>query len=233
MGEIPTLEAICRNFVCDECIGEEFLRALIRGKECRSCSYCESVSTTCISIVELANHVEKAVREHFRRTSTEPDDYESALMRDRESSYEWERAGDPILTLVTEILCSEESVASDILEVLSDRYDTVYPGDPDEGEVEFSLDAHYEEKPVSLLYWSTEWLKLENALKYESRFFNPAVMSVLQSVFANLDTARSYRDGFAIVTVGPGSELTALYRGREFQSQEALYKALKSPLRKL
>jgi len=233
MGEFSSFEEVSRKFVCGECIGEEYLRALIKGKEYRSCSYCESVSVTCISITELASHVEKAVREHFCRTSAEPDDYESALMRDRESSYEWERAGDPILTLVAEILGSEESVAGDILEVLSDRYDTVHPGDPDEGEGEFSLDAHYEEKPVSLSYWSMEWLKLENALKYESRFFNPTVMGVLQSVFANLHTARSYRDGFAIVTVGPGSELTALYRGREFQSQDELYKALKSPLSEL
>ncbi|WP_448108845.1 RES domain-containing protein [Pseudomonas azerbaijanoccidentalis] len=232
MNEIAHLGYLSK-IVCHECVGEEFLSNLINnGCGLSTCSYCE-VGKPCIPIAELANHVERAIGEHYARTSPEPDDSESAWVRYSDFDYDWERAGEPIKDVVTDLLDCDEAIVIDVLTLLSKRHDTYAPGDPDEGENEFSATSHYEEMAPSLYRWSMMWNRLEEGLKHEGRFFNQSVHDVLRSVFANLDQARSYQHGLAIVTIGPGTALTALHRAREFQSMDELQAALKNPVEEL
>lgn len=67
----------------------------ISSTEEQTCSYCHETQEA-IGIEELADHIEGAFNRHYQQTSTEPNDYEFMLQRDGESSYEWERHGEPI-----------------------------------------------------------------------------------------------------------------------------------------
>ena len=77
--------------VCFACTGEAYLSDLIHtaGTE-QTCSYCGETQEA-VGIEQLADHIEGAFNRHYQQTSTEPNDYEFILQRDRESSYEWER----------------------------------------------------------------------------------------------------------------------------------------------
>ncbi|BCT33541.1 hypothetical protein PproGo58_30360 [Pseudomonas protegens] len=56
---------------------------------------------------------------------------------------------------------------------------------------------------------------------------------MLRSVFADLHDVRSRSHGLAVVAVGPDTFLPALFRAREFQSEEGLQAALSDPVGEL
>ncbi|BBC03847.1 hypothetical protein [Bradyrhizobium elkanii] len=64
------------KFVCFACVCDSFLSDVIQESgEQQTCSYCHTTQAA-IGIEEFADHVEAAFDRHYRRTSTEPDDYE-------------------------------------------------------------------------------------------------------------------------------------------------------------
>lgn len=89
--------------ICHECVGDAYLSRLIEKEGIPSlCSYCAIESEPCITIEELADHVEGAFERHLYRTSDQPDGYESMLLRDKEINYEWDRHGEPVLYAIEE-----------------------------------------------------------------------------------------------------------------------------------
>nr|WP_306470210.1 RES family NAD+ phosphorylase [Pseudomonas sp. efr-133-TYG-103a] len=233
-GEFAQLGDLAEKLVCQDCIGEKYLSSRIEADaRMGCCSYCADLEIPCVTVAELADRVQAAVGQHYTRTSDGPDDYQNALLRDRESDYDWSREGEPILDVVTYMLGVEEEIASDVLELLDERFDCRAPGDPDEGETEFSATSFYEEKPLSHNDWDQKWQRLEVVLKSEARFFNQEVLDILKSVFNNLHQVRSRTFHVALAQIGPGTELESLYRAREFQSLSALQKALEHPVAEL
>lgn len=228
LGDLP------EKLVCRDCIGEKYLSSLIEARdELGVCSYCADTEIPCLTLAELAERVQVAVGQHYSMTLDGPDEYQSALLHDRESTYNWEREGEPILDVVTYILGVEEEIASDVLTLLDDRFDCRAPGDPDEGETEFSASSHYEEKSLLHSDWDQKWHRLEVALKSEVRFFNLEVLDIFKSVFNNLHQVQSRTFHLTLAKVGPGTELKTLYRAREFQSVAGLQRALENPVSEL
>lgn len=221
------------KLVCASCVTEGYLQSLIEAKPSGSCSYCEKAAAPCFEIDDLADLVEEAFESHFRRTPSEPSDYEYALIRDREISYDWSRGGTPVLDVIVDIASCEQEVGEDLLEILQDRHGSYDPSDPTGDEDEFSPESYYERRNVNSDFWQVQWHQLEMALKYESRLFNQEVLNLFQNVFAGLEEARTHHGGLTIVEAGPGTELLGLYRAREFQSQDELKKALEEPVKKL
>jgi hypothetical protein len=233
-GEFAHLGDLSEKKLCHECVGERYLSDQIEVEGISAaCDYCAEIETPCFSIVQIANLVQTAIEQHYYMTPDSPDDYQSSWLRDKESDYDWERDGEPVQDVVTELLCATENIAADVLELLSDRFDCRRPGDPDEGETEFAHTAFYELKAHSHRDWDLKWQRLEVALKNEVRFFNQEVLDVLKSVFNNLHQVQSRTLDVAVVHIGPGTPLGALYRAREFQSAYGLKKALESPVEEL
>lgn len=67
------------------------------------------------------------------------------MLADRESSYEWEREGQPTVEAFQDAAEIELEVAEDVLAILNDKYACYDPSDMD-GETEFSAECHYEER---------------------------------------------------------------------------------------
>ncbi|MCE0778539.1 RES domain-containing protein [Pseudomonas sp. NMI542_15] len=219
--------------VCASCVTEDYLQQLIESKANGGCSYCEEADVACVALEELADLVEEAFEAHFERTPSEPSDFESALMRDKEMGYDWYRDGEPVLDVITGITCCEPEVGEDLLAVLNERHASYDPGDPCEGENEFDPESCYERTNAKSVHWHVQWRRLEMALKYESRLCNQEVLKLFDSVFAGLDQARTHHGTVPIVDAGPGTELLGVYRAREFQSQNDLKKALQDPVKEL
>jgi hypothetical protein len=216
------------NRICAACIGEAFLKEQVeRTGEEAMCSYCEQDGKT-ISIGELADEMESALEDHFCRTSDQPDHFEEMMMRDDESSYQWERHGDPVGYVIADAAHVDEEPAEDVRQALYERhedFDAAAAGD----ENPFDEEAHDTDKDPEDHELRASWSYLERSLKAETRFFNREAEATLSSVFEGL-TQHVTRDGKSvIVDAGPGNELSSLFRARVFRSWDKLQQALGRP----
>lgn len=217
--------------VCEGCISEPYLRKVIEILDNGQCDYCMDANIKVIPLPDLAIRVESAFDKHYQRTSPEPDDFEYAMIKDKEIEYDWYRKGDPVLELLTSLLSCSEEIARDVLDLLADKHDINDWGDT--SECEFGRDSYYEMKEISIGSWNDKWNILERDLKHENRYFNKQLFDLFESVFDGVDKAKSYNDELAIISVGPKTDFSTLYRAREFNTPEDVGKALEKPVESL
>ncbi len=214
--------------LCWRCVGEAYLRAEIRrqGRR-RRCAFCERTAKS-YTIDEMAERIEAVFDQHFVRTFDQPNSWQQTMLSDRESDYDWERDGEPVVDAIMNAADMPEAAAQDIQALLDDEhgdFDTDAMGE----ETEFSAESYYEEKGTDDRAWQEEWRDFERALKTEARFFSRTAAAHLASVFRDIE-AMSARDGRPLVIgAGPGTTLSAIYRARVFQSDERLEAALCRP----
>lgn len=217
-----------QRHICFGCAEEAYLAQVIeREGKAEECSYCGH-TRACISIEELADHIETAFDNHYVRTSDQPNSWQQSLLSDRESDYDWYRDGQPVLEAIEEAAVIPREVAEDVLVILKDRhadFDSAAMGE----ETEFSRDSYYEEKSASAQVWHEEWRYFEQSLKTEARFFSRSASELLARVFGNIDALRTRLRHPLVVDAGPNRRLSHLYRARVFQSDENLEKALCRP----
>jgi len=109
--------------ICFECIGETHLSGDIeRDGLLEVCSYCCEQAPT-IALEDLADRVEAVFGEHYERTPTEPNFYESLMIRDRELGYDWYREGTSVADLIPDIIGCSSDVAQDLHAVLRERHE--------------------------------------------------------------------------------------------------------------
>ena len=218
--------------ICYACIDEQYLSDEIRAKGKREkCSYCAKVRRT-FGVGEVAERVEVAFEQHYFRTSDQPNDYEHMLLRDRESSYEWNRHGEQVVYAIMNAAEIPEEAAQDIQTILEEKYSSFDSAAMGE-ETEFASDSHYNEKKVSDGAWHEKWLHFENSLKTEARFFSRTAAAHLGSIFDGVDELRTRAGPPLVVDAGPGADFHTLFRARVFQSDDKLEAALCRPDRQL
>jgi len=228
MASSEDIEELKAKRLCYHCVGEVYLRAEMQRQGRRGqCSYCNRRAKS-YTIGDLAERIEEVFEQHFRRTSDQPSSWQQTLLSDRESTYEWERDGEPVIQAIANAADMPEEAAEDIQTILDDEhgdFDSAAVGE----ETEFSSESYYEEKGASDHAWQEEWRSFERSLKTEARFFSRTAAAHLASVFAGID-AMSATDGRPLVLgAGPGTTLSAIYRARVFQSDDKLEASLCRP----
>lgn len=225
MVEKPDLQ---NRHLCQMCIGDEYLADEVgrKGKEVE-CSYCGETELS-FSIPQLAELVEAAFDQHYRRTSNEPDEWQLMLLKDKESSYEWDREGEPVVYAIMNAADIPEDAASDIQEILEDQYSD-FDKDSWGEETEFDGDSYYEEKATSDAAWRESWEAFERSLKTEARFFSKSAADHLASIFDGIEDMTTANKKPLVRTIGIGSDLLRIFRARVFQSDESLVRALCRP----
>ncbi|HJU03842.1 MAG TPA: RES domain-containing protein [Nitrospiraceae bacterium] len=220
------------KFVCFACVGDSFLSDVIqKSGEQQTCSYCHTTQAA-MGIEQFADHVEGAFDRHYRRTSTEPDDYEYMLLRDRESNYDWDRHGEPVVPAIASAAEVNEPIAEDAQRILEERhadFDSAAIGE----ECEFADDSYYEEKRANDVELQHAWESFETSLKTQSRFFNKDAEAVLTSLFDGLANHKTVDSKRVVIDIGPGKRIKSLYRARVFQSDKVLEPAMMRPDREL
>jgi hypothetical protein len=197
--------------LCSECVGEAFLSKEIENEgEVAVCSYCNVEGRT-FSIEKMADRIETAFEQHFERTATEPSGMEYAMINDKESDYDWERKGEPVVEAISQAAEIDEKPAEDIRQVLEARH---YDQERDEmgEEGPFDSDAYYAENEVNDAEFQAGWLHFEQSLKNEARYFSRTAEATLESIFEGISEHKTH-DGQPIV-VEAGAE-TALPAGQE------------------
>jgi hypothetical protein len=211
--------------VCGNCVRESYLIDLIaRNGIVGPCDYCHHDRPT-ISIEELSKHVGRAIEQFYEYTSSEPEGYDYYLQQ----TGNWERPGELIGEVITQLLETDEAVSEDVRQVLDDDtsdFDSVAAGD----EQPFDAEAQYAEiSRVDVTSLSAEYRKFERLVIEEARYFSPQTRSYLRDLFNGLEGLRT-RDGRPIlVEAGPDREIKTFYRARVFQDDAQLKKALTLP----
>lgn len=214
--------------LCYRCVGEDFLRAEISKRGQRGqCSYCKRQAKS-YTIEDMAERIEEVFGQHFMRTSDQPNTWQHTLLSDKESDYDWERDGEPVVDAIMNAADIPYEAAEDIQAILDDKhgdFDSAAMGE----ETEFCADSYYEEKGPNDWACREEWDSFEQSLKTEARFFSRSGAKHLASIFHRID-AMSTADGRPLViAAGPGTSLTSIYRARVFQSDDKLETALCRP----
>ena len=180
------------------------------------------------SIGEMAERIEQVFEHHYRRTSDQPNSWQVALLSDGESSYEWERDGEPVVQAIANAADMPEEAAEDIQTILDDTHADFESAAIGE-ETDFSSGSYYEEKAADDQAWQEEWSSFERSLKMEARFFSRTAAAHLASVFNGIETMYSTEGAPLVVDAGPGTSLSGIYRARVFQSDDRLVAALCRP----
>jgi hypothetical protein len=108
--------------ICFQCIGEEYLSAEIEHDGAIAlCSYCGNTAKA-ITVEELADRVESAFEDHYTRTADQPNAWQQSL---RESSYDWDRDGVPVVDAIEGAADIPSEAATDVQTILDDRYEDI------------------------------------------------------------------------------------------------------------
>ena len=214
--------------LCYACVGEQYLHDEMLSQGVRgTCDYCGQIRES-YDIGDLAERIQAAFAQHYVRTSDQPTSEQYMLLSDRESDYDWERDGEPVVYAIMNSADMPEAAAKDIQEILEDEH-----GDWDAAKVgeetEFSSDSYYEERGTSDEAWQAEWRRFERSLKTEARFFSQSAAKHLASVFDGIDSMRARGGRPLVVAAGPATSIQSVYRARVFQSEEKLRAALCRP----
>lgn len=221
-----------QRWVCAKCIGEPFLSSRVTttcGEH--ECSFCGRVAPA-LTVYDLADFIGTAFQTHYYRTTNEPDAFESAMLADRESSYEFERSGEEVLYAISGAADLSEEIAQEVLEILSDQhgdFDSAAMGE----ECEFDPESYYERRGPNDVEFQIEWRSFERSLKTETRFFNKEAEVFLGRLFSGIEEYRTRGGRNVIRSAGAGTGLGSFHRARTFHSDSKLRTALEHPVREL
>jgi hypothetical protein len=171
------------RLMCVECAGNEFLcNHIEQAGEQATCSYCGN-EASCISIDEFANQIEAVFEDYFEVTASQPDAYESLMMGDKESDYEWQRKGEPTVNIIAGIANVDEAIAADAQKVLKERHGNYY----DQSDCDpFGDETHCEMKQAYSGKFPVLWFELERSPVTETRLFNRGAQAIMEQVFAGI-----------------------------------------------
>lgn len=212
--------------VCHNCIGESFLNFLILNTGTKlNCTYCKQVDNA-FTLDDIAGRVHNVFNNFYRATNDEPEDWQYTLLKDKESTYEWDREGDSVEDIVCDILDADNSIAIDIAKILSDKhYD--YELAKMSMESPYSEDSKYERKELDGKEFKNKWAQFEARLKNSSRYFGHN--DFLNEIFRNINQLAKDRHSRLIVDIGPDNDISTIYRARIIHPLSEIQKALVNP----
>ncbi len=226
--EISEVRPDLEKAICSSCVEEEYFshEISVHGNRVK-CSYCGKTGQT-YSVGELATRVELAFKQHYVRTSDEPDSDQYRLLADSEFNYYWERDGEPVVYAIMSAAGIPETSAADVQKILGDEHYDFESAKMGE-ETEFSDESYYEKKGIDAGAWREKWDSFERSLKTEARFFSREAANHLSVTFAGIQEMRTRDNRPLVIDAGPETEFRTVYRARVFQSEKKLEVALCRP----
>lgn len=197
------------GFVCIDCLNDAHLESTFGEREKSECTFCDKERPG-LALDDLATLCEEAIHSSFTFVQ-QPDSV--VHFNHPPIGYSLSQVLDIILG------AAHESIIQCLLEELLERW-----SDYDQEEPSFieTTEASHQ--------ITTDLLRMEESLQYESRLVNPDVNSVLERVFEGIEQLQVGADlNSVIVMSGPGHAIDAFQRARQFESEADMAAALKHP----
>ena len=206
-------------YVCHVCVGEEFLKKLLKADGKRhSCDYCGK-SRKSVPLMWLAEKIRHALDEHYYVT-----------LEDSYNCCYGERAGEPVNDLIQEMAEIDTAIANDVQSYLSLNYG---PNPMDFEEDPYGEEAYYSDKPAENWDHQESWRFFCREVTQRARFFSPVAEEILDTLFSNIILFRRYDGKSVIREAGPGTENIEIYRARVAKTRDELDRILKNPDKEL
>lgn len=208
------------SFICAECVNEPCLRQLVRDAAIFGipCEYCDddlpaadlwTVARLCQEVLDIFFEVSSNTMAvvHFDRIP----------------------AGDDLPTTIAQLT----GMPQEAVEVIVDHLESLWY-DIDSGEsIHGDDEPWFVPKPSMAKPLGEAWRKMEESLHSDVRYFNPQALELLNTIFGEVSNDRDKEGRPVITEAGPSTSLTTLFRGRMFQTEDALTAALRRPERLL
>ncbi|WP_082877457.1 RES family NAD+ phosphorylase [Comamonas thiooxydans] len=211
------------DYICHSCVDDIYLSAEIEESGAvQTCICCSGNTENCWTASELSERIKVAFDDNYSLTASEPEMWEQALMRDRESDYDWDRDGAPIAAIVEELTGLPEDICEILIEPWSGgpHWDHHNPGEEDP----YGADAHYELSQSRTEAIESRWREIQHELLHRSRFFSSATRDFLDDLFCEVQGLRTFMD--PVVNVLEPHSFDGLYRGRVAYDKSGLKKIL-------
>lgn len=208
------------SVICADCVGEPYLQRLVQDAATSGipCEYCngDAPAADLWTVVHLCDEVLDTFFEesshtmavvHFGRTP----------------------AGNDLQTTISDLTGLPQEAVDVVVEHLASLWYDAGSGESRYGDDDpwFVLKSSMAE-PLG-----HAWREMEESLRSDVRYFNPKAMELLDTIFGELSNDRDKEGQPVVMEAGPGTSLKTLYRGRVFQTEDALAAALRWPERLL
>ena len=214
--------------ICHACIDDKLLSEEVKKEwPPTMCSYCGKTREA-IALEDLADRIHDVLHEHFQLTPNFPDEpHEHFLsMHGR-----WERRGESPSSVIAEMAGLDEEPANDVTLLLSEQYS--YRAVKDGGEDPYGLEAMYEEREPFDLGFRLTWAEFRREIRSRSRFFNADSEQMLDDIFGDLATHRTYEGQPVIREINPNGRDRLVWRARTAASSEVASVILRNPAQEL
>jgi hypothetical protein len=191
------------------------------------CSYCNKDGVLAVSVFWLSNRIHRVIEEQYYLTSTDPEGFEATMHYDNELSYEWERSGDSISVVISDLVGIDDvgEIIDDVSECLSTSFSQFDP--KDFGEDPYSDDARYESYSMDGRPFHILWDTFQAEIKSRARFSNRHADKILLDLFSGLEDLKTRDNETVVQTWEPKLKTYALYRARVAMSDDELEDILK------
>lgn len=208
------------SFICADCVGEPYLQRLVRSaaRSENPCEYC-SGNASAADLWEVAQLCGDVIDTFFEESS-----HTMAVIHFGQTP-----VGNDLQTTISELT----GIPQDAVEVVVEHLGHIWY-DADSGESRYGDDdPWFVVKPSMAEPLGHAWREMEDSLRSDVRYFNPKALSLLDTIFGQLANDRDKEGQPVVIDAGPGKLLKTLYRGRVFQTDDALVAALRWPERLL
>lgn len=214
-------------YVCAECIGDSVLKELVLSDGGHGqCTFCGR-KANCLPIERLADEIHEVIAEYFYLTASEPEGVDYLMAKEGL----WERPGEQVHLVISNIADVSEEIAEAIREYLSEQfgYEAAKEGEEDP----YGSDALYEEKGIDDWNFRESWDFFKTNIKTRSRFFSRHAQQVLDEIFDGLGTLKTIRGTPVIREIAPTDADHHLFRARVSFSERELKEILTAPVKEL
>ncbi|GEM_PF-698059 len=206
------------SYICADCVGEPHLQCLVQDAATseNSCEFCD-VDAPAADLWVVAELCEKVIDTFFEESSNT-----MAVIHFGRTP-----AGSDLQTTISELTGIPQDAVEVVVEHLSELWYDEGSGQSRYGDD----DPWFVLKPSMAEPLGFSWREMEDSLRSEVRYFNPKALALLDMIFGEITNDQDQEGRSVVLEAGPGTSLKTLYRGRVFQTEDALIAALRWPER--
>lgn len=215
--------------LCNYCISDAYLiNEIDRLDQQETCDHCKNRNPV-MSLLDMSEILETAMDGLYTPTDANPNFFQQMMMKDRESTYEWEREGESTSDIANDIIGFGDDKYGDYIQlILSDKHadwEMMKMGEP----TPFDDEYFYERKQVYPDGMYREWRTFERIVHEESRYYSAEAKAFLDDIFDGIGELTTRADEPVIKLFGPADANNILYRGRHFFDHNDIVNAMAEP----
>ncbi|APC19140.1 hypothetical protein BLL42_00155 [Pseudomonas frederiksbergensis] len=198
------------KLVCIDCLVDSYLQEKYEHNDVEECDYCGRERPV-VDFDELLSECQDAIWSSFAYA-----EQPGSVIH-----HGYPPVGHSLYDVVETVLGAEDT------SLLEDLDAEIREGWSEEGEDD---DPFFIEETFASAQMTSDWVKMQQSLQFESRLVNPFVGVVLERIFSGIDKLHTATGSQSAITIaGAGQPLKSFQRARSFQSEEGMTLALKHP----